>query len=646
MIQIRYTRNLFLRAMSVIYLFAFISFYVQIPGLYGDNGVLPAKTQLDSKATTLTARIHNKPTLLWLAPYVGLDTEYMMDVLALLGIFLAFTGFISQKFCTTPMFAGLWSLYYSLYQVGQTFMWFQWDILLLEAGFLSLLVAPLRYRAISRRKPVPLNCSDPIAFWLVRWLLFRLMFSSGVVKLTSGCPTWWGLSALSIHFESQCLPTALAWYVHHLPKWFLKLTTVGANVVELAFPFLFFFPVRSVRLLSFYVQIFLQICIILTGNYNFFNFLTITLCISLLDDDFFLRKKLQKGNGGLWSLFLSRLVMWTVVGAILYGTYVLYTLRLTSNNVIESDIAFTRQEFDRVLGKAVPATIYIGLASLAFVVIQAVASSIVVTGGTYSKLRTIFSTLFYTGAAVFIFGISIVPYSNLHTTGNNTVVPVFRMWYSRLDHLHLTNSYGLFRRMTGVGGRPEVILEGSNHIDGPWLEYNFLYKPGNVNATPPFVAPHQPRLDWQMWFAALGTYHQNPWLMSLAYRLLNGQEEVLQLLDSSKNPFPNKPPKYIKASLYHYHYTPWNQRWSGVWWTREKVSEYFPVFSRDHPPLLDYLRNLKILSDRSPEARTVKPMWKLILDRLRFFASHIESSILLWSVLTAGFAIIVTSSRK
>jgi hypothetical protein len=67
-------------------------FHVLLSGLYGNNGVLPARIQLDSKAKTLSARIHTKPTLLWLAPYIGLDTEYMMDVLALLGVFLAFTG--------------------------------------------------------------------------------------------------------------------------------------------------------------------------------------------------------------------------------------------------------------------------------------------------------------------------------------------------------------------------------------------------------------------------------------------------------------------------------------------------------------------------------------------------------------------------
>jgi len=80
-----------------------------------------------------------------------------------------------------------------------------------------------------------------------------------------------------------------------------------------------------------------------------------------------------------------------------------------------------------------------------------------------------------------------VPYSSLHPAANSTVIPVVRHWHSRLDHLQLTNSYGLFRRMTGVGGRPEVILEGSNQLAGPWLEYNFLYKPGNVNSSLPFV---------------------------------------------------------------------------------------------------------------------------------------------------------------
>lgn len=640
MTGIRYTRNLFLRGISIVYLFAFTSLYVQIPGLYGSNGILPARAQLDSKAPTLAARIHSKPTLLWLAPYIGLDTEYMMDVLALFGAFLAFTGLISQKFCTAPMFAGLWSLYYSLYQVGQTFMWFQWDILLLEAGFLCILVAPLRYRPVSRRKPAPLPPSDAVAFWLVRWLLFRLMFSSGVVKLTSGCPTWWNLTALCIHFQSQCIPTSLAWYSHHLPEWFLKLNTVFANVLEIGVPLLFFSPIREIRITAFILQVFLQVCIIHTGNYNFFNILTIVLCISLLDDDLFLKKKINRAGRG-WLSLVKNLINLIVYGAVLYATCVLYGLKW-QNGVIESNITFTKQEFDQFLAKAVPLTVYLGLASLLFVILRSISSSIMESTGAFAKVTALLSTLFYSLAAIFIFGLSIIPLSHLHPAANSTVIPVFRSWHSQLDHLHLTNSYGLFRRMTGVDGRPEIIIEGSNNIEGPWKEYNFLYKPGNVNSSLPFVAPHQPRLDWQMWFAALGTYHQNPWLMGLTYRLLNGQPEVLQLLDSSKNPFPNKPPKYIKASLYHYYFTDWNQRWTDTWWKREKQSEYLPIFSRDHPPLLDYLRKLKIVSQDIKEP-PVTPWLKYVLDRLRYIFSQLEPSLLLWSIFTAGCVINLTS---
>ncbi|XP_046465996.1 lipase maturation factor 2 [Neodiprion pinetum] len=639
--EVRYTRNLFLRGICIIYLFAFLSFYIQIPGLYGNNGVLPAKAQLDLRGgNTLSQRIKQKPTLLWLAPYISLNTEYMLDVLAILGIVLSFTGFISQRFCTAPVFAGLWSLYYSLYQVGQTFMSFQWDVLLLEAGFLCTIVAPFWYP----RRGKSSTPSTALTFWAVRWLLFRLMFSSGVVKLTSGCPTWWGLEALNVHFESQCIPTPLAWYAHHLPAWFLRLTTVGANVFELAIPFLFFFPNRKVRITSFYLQVFLQVNIIATGNYNFFNLLTICLSISLLDDQFFYKKKVKSSQSDFVDYF-STVVCLFVYAAVIYGTYVYYNLKITEDFTIESKIAFTKEQFDRALATVVPISIYMGLASLGFVVAEAVTYSILSVQGIGSKLLSTFTTIIYTLNIVYLFGISVVPYATLHSSHNSTVPSLLKHMHSDVDHLHLVNSYGLFRRMTGVGGRPEVIIEGSNSIDGPWREYEFLYKPGNVNNSLPFVAPHQPRLDWQMWFAALGTYHQNPWLMSLAYRLLSGQPEVLALINQAQNPFRDSPPKYIKASLYHYHYTPWSQRHSSTWWTREKIGEYFPIFSKDHPPLLEYLSKMKIIQDK-PDEQSVNPSLKLILDSLRAVVGRVEASLLLWSVFTAGCAIIMSGYNR
>lgn len=638
MVQVRYTRNLFLRGICIIYLFAFLSFYIQIPGLYGDNGILPARTQMDLKArATLFNKMKQKPTLLWFAPILGLNVEYMLDILSLLGVIFSFAGFVSQRFCIAPTFAGLWSLYYSLYQIGQTFMQFQWDVLLLEVGFLCILVAPFWYP----QRGKPHTPSDAMTFWTVRWLLFRLMFASGVVKLTSECPTWWKLDALNIHFESQCIPTPLAWYAHHLPTWFLRLSTVLTNVIELAIPFLFFFPNRKVRIMAFYTQTFLQVCIIATGNYNFFNFLTICLCISLLDDQFFYKRKSKNDASRTMNYFSTVLSILVYVGVI-YGTCVYYNLKIVNNWTIQSNIAFTKEEFNYILYRAVLFSTYIGIASLGVMVADSIVNSVFTTKGIYNKLTTSMITTFYAIAVWSIFCISLVPHSTLHSSHNSTILVQLRQAYAKVDHLQLVNSYGLFRRMTGVGGRLEVTIEGSDSIEGPWKEYEFLYKPGNVNNSLPFVAPYQPRLDWQMWFAALGTYHQNPWLMSLAYRLLSGQPEVLALMNTVESPFRDRPPKYIKASLYNYHYTPWSQTSNThAWWTREKMEEYFPIFSQDHPPLIEYLTKMKILQEK-PGFKITNEPFKLILDNLRFLVGKVEASLFLWGVFTAGCTIIVT----
>ncbi|XP_076174887.1 lipase maturation factor 2 [Ptiloglossa arizonensis] len=637
MAQVRYTRNLFLRGICIVYLFAFLSFYVQIPGLYGDNGILPARTQVDLKARApLLQKLKQKPTLLWFAPYLGLNVEYMLDILSLFGVILSFAGFVSQRFCIALVFSLLWSLYYSVYQIGQTFMWYQWDVLLLEAGFLCILIAPFWY---SQREKIN-TPSDAVTFWTIRWLLFRLMFSSGVVKLTSGCPIWWKLDALNVYFESQGIPTALAWYAHHLPTWFLRLTTVGVNIFELVIPFLFFFPNRKVRITAFYMQMFLQIHIIATGNYNFFNFLTICLCISLLDDQFFYKRK---SNNNFYNLvkYFSTILCILVYAGILYGTYVYYNLRITDNWTIQSDIAFTQEQFDYVLSRAVPISMSIGIVSLGFAIADATVNSLLTVKGLRNKIVTMFVTSLYTAAVCFIVALSFVPYATLHNSHNSTIPTELRKIQGKIDHLRLVNSYGLFRRMTGMGGRPEVIIEGSNG-DGSWKEYEFLYKPGNVNNSLPFVAPHQPRLDWQMWFAALSTDYQKPWLMSLAYRLLSGQPEVMALMNNVENPFREKPPLYIRASLYRYHYTPWSQSWNKqAWWTREKVGNYFPIFSHDHLPIIDYLTKMKIIRDKSTFKITNEPL-KLILDSIRSLVHKIEASLLLWGVFTAGCAIIMT----
>ena len=139
----------------------------------------------------------------------------------------------------------------------------------------------------------------------------------------------------------------------------------------------------------------------------------------------------------------------------------------------------------------------------------------------------------------------------------------------------IVNTYGLFAVMTA--SRPEIVIEGSN--DGvTWLAYEFKYKPGDLKRRPIWVQPHQPRLDWQMWFAALGSYESDPWIIHFMERLLEGSPDVLRLL--KHNPFPEAPPRYARALAYEYGFTTAAERkGNGQWWQRELKGVYVPAVS-------------------------------------------------------------------
>jgi len=612
--EIHMTRDFYLWSMSVIYLFAFSSLFVQIPGLYGDNGILPAKLVAPKEAESLQDLVENQPGLLRLMPKLGLSVETGMDLLCIGGTILSLCAMTSRRLRNSATFFFLWALYLSLFQVGQTFLWFQWDILLLEAGFLTIFVAPLN---ILCRHRIGFFQHDRITFWLLKWLLFRLMFASGVVKLTSNCPTWWGLTALNYHFETQCIPQPAAWIFHQFPEWFQSFSVAMTLIIEIGLPFMFFSPVRQHRIFAFYGQILLQLLIIITGNYNFFNLLTVTLCLSLIDDNFirnWLKKPLRPDEdspdklpviGKFWRLIAIALNL-TAYGALVYWSVVLFDMKLVRKPSmhIEAKITFSSQEFTTWLATVVPITIWMGLLSLLWELFKGVVRSLVHEKGSFKKVRNFMGCALFGAFALGLFSVSLVPHAQISKEVRQSLPNRVKLVYGYARPFKLASPYGLFRRMTGVGGRPEVIIEGSNSMDRGWREYEFLYKPGNVTYKLPVVAPHQPRLDWQMWFAALGTYQHNPWFLNLCYRLLNNEPWVLGLM--GKNPFPDKPPKYIRATLYHYHFTSWhkdNERYSDFdWWTRERVKEYLPIVTKNEPSFINYLTQAGIIQANNEES--------------------------------------------
>ena len=476
------SRWLFLRLLGCIYLVAFISLWMQIDGLVGHNGILPAVDYLKAAGENLgSERFWWLPTFCWLNASDGFLHFHCVagTVLSLLLI----AGFAPMLDLTL-----LWALYLSLSTVCRDFLGFQWDILLLETGFLAIFFAPRSWRpGLSRETPPPVT-----VLWLFRWLLSRLMFMSGAVKLLSADAAWRNFTALTFHYETQPLPTWIGWYAHQLPVWSQKTSVVVLFLIELATPFLI--PCgRRARQAACGVFVFLMILISLTGNYCFFTLLTAGLCLLLLDD-----------------LFLARF-------------------------------------FPKWLRPAVPAPVAPGRSSVARSAgVAALAIAILLLSGAETAVR--------------LFRVRRMPLAGL------------LQWASPLRSV---NSYGLFAVMTRT--RPEIIVEGSND-GGTWLAYEFKWKPGDLKRRPAFAAPHQPRLDWQMWFAALGDYRDNPWFVGFLLRLLRGSPEVAALLD--KNPFPDKPPRFIRAGLYQYHFTDIaTRRATGEWWRRERTGVYCPEIS-------------------------------------------------------------------
>ncbi|KAE8616940.1 hypothetical protein XENTR_v10008930 [Xenopus tropicalis] len=642
----RLARSSFLWGLSGIYLVAFVSLYAQIPGLYGREGILPAWKMMRFTGKGFWEQLKDSPSLLWFGPRLGLDTEMTMELICLLGALLSLGALLFSFLRDSLVFLLLWIFYLSLYQVGQVFLYFQWDSLLLETGFLAVLVAPLH---ALRWKTSVWSSHDGVTFWLTRWLLFRLMFASGIVKLTSRCPTWWGLTALTYHYETQCIPNPAAWFAHQLPVWFQKFSVVATYFIEIGVPLLFFLPFRRLRLFSFYSQVVLQILIIMTGNYNFFNLLTVVLCCSLLDDQhitFFQRHKKPQHKGGRVTSAFSLYSLISLLDVPIFGLLVFWTVKYFDLQInwekhsVESRTAFTYHDFQQWLRTITFPTIWIAAASLGWEILKGMYRSASVRG-IFWKLWSTLQWVIFSCAAVAMFTISLVPYTYIDFESNGHLWPEVHRMFNAVDRYQLVNSYGLFRRMTGVGGRPEVIVEGSYDRE-TWTEIEFMYKPGNISTTPSVIIPHQPRLDWQMWFAALAHNSHSPWFASFVYRLLQGNKDVIHLVqnDESLYPFHAYPPTYIRAQLYKYWFTEVDQsgQMPKSWWRRRHVEEFFPaVFLGD--PFLDNLLTQHGLKDKPPARRSLDAPIPSALRLIRAFLHPLPAPLLLHSFIFGIFTI-------
>jgi hypothetical protein len=369
----------------------------------------------------------------------------------------------------------LFILYLSLLHAGQIFLLFQWDTLLLEAGFLAIFLT---------------GGPSHLLLFLFHWLLFRLRFMSGVSKLASGDPSWANLTTLNYYFETQPLPHAGAWYFQQLPEWLLHGGVLLVFFTELVVPFFIFLP-RRFRLFAAATTICMQLLIIATSNHNWINLLTIVLCLFLLDDD----------------------IMRRIVPAPLH-------------RFISLQNSTTAKSAQRWRQYALPVfAVLILLSSIT-------AFSAMVSSIRYPEAlaRTMF---------------------------------LVRSW-------GIGNIFHVFPTMQTE--RQELQIEGSN--DGiEWKSYSFKYKPGALDKRPEFIVPHQPRLDWMIWFVPPRNPDMLYWFEGFLARLHEGSADVLDLLEY--NPFPDKPPAYLRVQAFQYHFTTMAEReQTGNWWKREYLGEF------------------------------------------------------------------------
>ena len=527
-------RWLFLRALGLIYFSAFYSLVFQIRGLLGPDGLLPAGMYLREVAKAFgTSCYWYAPTLLWLG-----SSDRALHALCWIGMFAALL--LVLNLWPRAMLLICFVMFLSFVSAAQDFSGYQSDGMLLGAGFISLYFAPRGVRPRFGAAEPPSRAS----LFLLQILWFTIYFESGIAKYFGGDPSWHNLTAMDQYYQNGPLPTWIGWYAHQLPHWVHAATVVFTLMVELLVVWMLFLP-RRFRIVCFWIVTSMQIAIILTANYAFLNYITLALGILLLDDLYLVKFFPQN-----W----------------LHG--VRENLKLTAPPVIRQptiSAAFlslaNRRIDDSVRETNAPPPL-----------VQADAQA----EGTWAK-RThdiVSAAVLWLTAAVLLWLLYANFYIILARLRWGSMLPFQPV--AVLEPFRVVNQYGLFGRMTWK--RYEIEFQGSD--DGQnWTPYPFRNKPQNPAEAPRIYAPYQPRFDWNLWFASLGEWRENPWVPRCEQLLLIGDPDVEQLF--AGNPFPKSPPKQMRAVLWEYWFTDRaTKRATGMWWRREYLGLYAPSLQR------------------------------------------------------------------
>ena len=480
-----------LRLLGIMYAVAFLIAINQIIPLIGSHGLTPLEIYLKYVSDALDSDgdgFMRLPSIFWLW-----HSDQALITVAWIGLILSLI--VVAGFANAPLLTVLWFLYMSFTHVGQEWYSYGWEIQLNETGFLAIFLCPLIDMRPFPKREVPL----PIII-LFRWLIFRLMFGAGLIKLR-GDKIWNDATALYYHFETQPIPGPLSRWFHFLPHTFLKIGVWFNWLAELIAPLFVFWP-RLARHIAGVIIILFQVTLILSGNLSFLNWLTIVPALACFDD-------------GFWAKLLPRKI---VVKA-----------QTAANNAEPS--------------KPMVVTAWIVTALICF--------------------------------------LSFRPIGNMLSPG--------QIMNTSFDPFDLVNTYGAF----GAVGkeRLNIVFEGTMDEDSTdkanWQPYIYKGLPVLPDKCPPQIAPYQLRLDWQMWFASMSTAEEYPWTYNLIWKLLHNDRSALSLF--AHNPFPDKPPRYIRAVLYRYTFIK-HDNTQQLWWDRERIGMWIAPISINNTILIDYLK--------------------------------------------------------
>jgi len=520
------TRWLILRFLGFVYVFAFLGLIFQGPALLGSHGLTPVATYVDLLKGD-GATFWDVPSLfMWGASDTSLQLWAYVGLALAIACMLGYANMVSLVV--------LWFIYGSFERVGQLWFAFGWEIQILETTLIAVFLA-------HPWDPRPLAAPPPptTAIVLMRWMVFRIMLGAGLIKLR-GDPCWTHLTCLDFHFETQPIPNPLSPLFHHMPHAVLAGGVAFNHIVEVVAPFFVFGP-RRLRLIAGVLMFGFQGVLILSGNLAFLNWLTVVPILACFDDDAILRimpRRAREWVRARLAPAVKRDGLWLAIA---------------------------------IGASIIPLAIY---PPLFFVLVLGATGLAIAKRFDWQQLVVgVFAAL------VIVKSWAVV--ENL--TGKRQAMN------RSFDALALVNTYGAFG---SVGDkRYELVIEGTLSDDpdtGEWREYELPCKPGRIDRRPCILGPYHRRLDWLIWFSAMDEKLNDPWIVHLVWKLLDGDRTIRELVI---DPFDGRPPKWVRIRRYLYHLQPYG---APTWWTRELVDdEWLQPVSKTTPGLKETLARFR-----------------------------------------------------